>query len=373
MDCDGKVIVQKDKWINVKYICDFEVVKIKFILVLEDYLFGCVLVKNVVDGDIGEVIVSVNDEVMESVFEKLCEVGIKDIQMFYMNDLDQGLYILLMLCVDEMIDKMVVCIVIYCMMCLGELLIEEVVEVLFNCLFYSEEVYDLLKVGCMKFNCCVGCDEIVGLMMLQDDDIFVMIKIFVELCNGKGEVDDIDYFGNCCVCCVGELVENQFCVGFVCVECVVKECFGQVESENLMLYDLINLKLILLVICEFFGLLQLLQFMDQINLLLEIMYKCCVFVLGLGGLMCECVGFEVCDVYLIYYGCVCLIEMLEGLNIGLINLFVLYVYLNEYGFFEMLYCKVVDSKVIDQIDYLLVIEEGCYMIVQVNVVIDEDG
>lgn len=103
------------------------------------------------------------------------------------------------------------------------------------------------------------------------------------------------------------------------------------------------------------------------------MYKCCFLVFGLGGLICECVGFEVCDVYLIYYGCMCLIEILEGLNIGLINSFVMFVCVNKYGFIEIFYCKVEDGKVIDEVSYMLVIEEMCYIVVQVNVLLDVDG
>ncbi|MFP3758157.1 hypothetical protein SB751_30240, partial [Cupriavidus sp. SIMBA_020] len=91
-------------------------------------------------------------------------------------------------------------------------------EALFNRLFYSEEAYDLSKVGRMKFNRRVGRDEIVGPMTLQDDDILATIKILVELRNGKGEVDDIDHLGNRRVRCVGELAENQFRAGLVRVE-----------------------------------------------------------------------------------------------------------------------------------------------------------
>lgn len=88
------------------------------------------------------------------------------------------------------------------------------------------------------------------------------------------------------------------------------------------------------------------------------MYKCCIFVLGFGGLICECVGFEVCDVYVMYYGCLCFIEIFEGLNIGLINLLFVFVCCNEYGFLEIFYCCVVNGVVIDEVDYFFVIEEG---------------
>ncbi|WP_175780925.1 DNA-directed RNA polymerase subunit beta [Burkholderia anthina] len=372
-DRDGKVIVQKDKRINAKHIRDLEAAKTKFISVPEDYLLGRVLAKNVIDGDTGEVIASANDEVTESVLEKLREAGIKDIQTLYTNDLDQGPYISSTLRVDETTDKMAARIAIYRMMRPGEPPTEEAVEALFNRLFYSEEAYDLSKVGRMKFNRRVSRDEIIGPMTLQDDDILATIKILVELRNGKGEVDDIDHLGNRRVRCVGELAENQFRAGLVRVERAVKERLGQAESENLMPHDLINSKPISSAIREFFGSSQLSQFMDQTNPLSEITHKRRVSALGPGGLTRERAGFEVRDVHPTHYGRVCPIETPEGPNIGLINSLALYAHLNEYGFLETPYRKVVDSKVTDQIDYLSAIEEGRYMIAQANAAIDENG
>ncbi|ALL63780.1 DNA-directed RNA polymerase beta subunit [Paraburkholderia caribensis MBA4] len=372
-DRDGKVIVQKDKRINAKHIRDLENAKTKYISVPEDYLLGRVLAKNVVDGDTGEVIANANDEVTESVLDKLREAKIKDIQTLYTNDLDQGPYISSTLRIDETADKMAARIAIYRMMRPGEPPTEEAVEALFNRLFYSEEAYDLSKVGRMKFNRRVGRDEIVGPMTLQDDDILATIKILVELRNGKGEVDDIDHLGNRRVRCVGELAENQFRAGLVRVERAVKERLGQAESENLMPHDLINSKPISSAIREFFGSSQLSQFMDQTNPLSEITHKRRVSALGPSGLTRERAGFEVRDVHPTHYGRVCPIETPEGPNIGLINSLALYAHLNEYGFLETPYRKVTDSKVTDQIDYLSAIEEGRYVIAQANAAVAEDG
>ncbi|CAG9271895.1 RNA polymerase subunit beta [Paraburkholderia unamae] len=372
-DREGKVIVQKDKRINAKHIRDLENAKTTYISVPEDYLLGRVLAKNVVDGDTGEVISNANDEITESVLDKLREAKIKDIQTLYTNDLDQGPYISSTLRIDETADKMAARIAIYRMMRPGEPPTEEAVEALFNRLFYSEEAYDLSKVGRMKFNRRVGRDEIVGPMTLQDDDILATIKILVELRNGKGEVDDIDHLGNRRVRCVGELAENQFRAGLVRVERAVKERLGQAESENLMPHDLINSKPISSAIREFFGSSQLSQFMDQTNPLSEITHKRRVSALGPGGLTRERAGFEVRDVHPTHYGRVCPIETPEGPNIGLINSLALYAHLNEYGFLETPYRKVVDSKVTDQIDYLSAIEEGRYVIAQANAMVAEDG
>ncbi|TAM01590.1 MAG: DNA-directed RNA polymerase subunit beta [Paraburkholderia sp.] len=372
-DRDGKTIVQKDKRINAKHIRDLETAKTTFISVPEDYLLGRVLAKNVVDGDTGEVIANANDEITETVLEKLRDSKIKDIQTLYTNDLDQGPYISSTLRIDETADKMAARIAIYRMMRPGEPPTEEAVEALFNRLFYSEEAYDLSKVGRMKFNRRVGRDEITGPMTLQDDDILATIKILVELRNGKGEVDDIDHLGNRRVRCVGELAENQFRAGLVRVERAVKERLGQAESENLMPHDLINSKPISSAIREFFGSSQLSQFMDQTNPLSEITHKRRVSALGPGGLTRERAGFEVRDVHPTHYGRVCPIETPEGPNIGLINSLALYAHLNEYGFLETPYRKVTDGKVTDQIDYLSAIEEGRYVIAQANAAVAEDG
>lgn len=370
---DGKVIVQKDKRINAKHIRDLENAKTTYISVPEDYLIGRVLAKNVIDAETGEVIANANDEITESVLEKLREAGVKDIQTLYTNDLDQGPYISSTLRIDETTDKTAARIAIYRMMRPGEPPTEEAVEALFNRLFYSEDAYDLSKVGRMKFNRRVGRDEIHGPMTLTDDDILAAIKILVQLRNGKGEVDDIDHLGNRRVRCVGELAENQFRAGLVRVERAVKERLGQAESENLMPHDLINSKPISSAIREFFGSSQLSQFMDQTNPLSEITHKRRVSALGPGGLTRERAGFEVRDVHPTHYGRVCPIETPEGPNIGLINSLALYAHLNEYGFLETPYRKVIDGKVTDQIDYLSAIEEGRYVIAQANAAVDDEG
>ena len=221
-------------------------------------------------------------------------------------------------------------------------------------------------VGRMKFNSRVGRDELTGPMTLSNDDILSVIKILVELRNGRGEIDDIDHLGNRRVRCVGELAENQFRAGLVRVERAVKERLGQAEADNLMPHDLINSKPISAAIREFFGSSQLSQFMDQTNPLSEITHKRRVSALGPGGLTRERAGFEVRDVHPTHYGRVCPIETPEGPNIGLINSLALYARLNEYGFLETPYRKVVDGHVTDQIEYLSAIEEGRYIIAQAN-------
>ncbi|MGH8736758.1 MAG: DNA-directed RNA polymerase subunit beta [Burkholderiales bacterium] len=208
---------------------------------------------------------------------------------------------------------------------------------------------------------------------LSPRDIVEVIRILVELRNGRGEIDDIDHLGNRRVRSVGELAENQFRAGLVRVERAVKERLSQAESDNLMPHDLINAKPISAAIKEFFGSSQLSQFMDQTNPLSEITHKRRVSALGPGGLTRERAGFEVRDVHPTHYGRVCPIETPEGPNIGLINSLALYARTNKYGFLETPYRKVTNTKVTNEIEFLSAIEEGNYVIAQANAQIDKAG
>src|SRR5687768_664682 len=369
----GKVIVQKDKRITIKHVREMQQAGIDKLAVSEEFLLGRVLGHNVVDKETGEVLALANDEITEVLLAKLHESNIEEIHTIYTNDLDQGAYISQTLRIDETTDQMTAQVAIYRMMRPGEPPTEEAVKALFNGLFYAPERYDLSVVGRMKFNRRVGRTELAGPSTLSNEDIIAVIRILVELRNGRGEIDDIDHLGNRRVRSVGELAENQFRSGLVRVERAVKERLGQAESENLLPHDLINAKPISAAIKEFFGSSQLSQFMDQTNPLSEITHKRRVSALGPGGLTRERAGFEVRDVHPTHYGRVCPIETPEGPNIGLINSLALYARTNEYGFLETPYRKVVDSKVTDEIHFLSAIEEGQYVVAQANAAIDDKG
>ncbi|MEA3152518.1 MAG: DNA-directed polymerase subunit beta [Betaproteobacteria bacterium] len=367
----GKQIVAKDKRITVKHVREMEQAGLTRIAVPEDFLLGRTLAQNVIDTSTGEVLANANDEITETVLAKLREAGVERIQTIYTNDLDQGPYISSTLRIDETADQLAAQVAIYRMMRPGEPPTEEAVKTLFNGLFFSEDRYDLSAVGRMKFNRRVGRQELEGPGTLSPDDIVAVIKILVDLRNGRGEIDDIDHLGNRRVRSVGELAENQFRAGLVRVERAVKERLSQAESENLMPHDLINAKPVSAAIREFFGSSQLSQFMDQTNPLSEITHKRRVSALGPGGLTRERAGFEVRDVHPTHYGRVCPIETPEGPNIGLINSLALYARTNTYGFLETPYRKVKDAAVTDEIHYLSAIEEGQYMIAQANAALNE--
>ena len=367
----GKVIVAKDKRITVKHVREMQEANLSKLSVPQEFLLGRVLAQNVIDTESGEVVANANDEITEDLLKKLTDAGIAKIHTIYTNDLDQGSYISQTLRVDETTDQMAAMVAIYRMMRPGEPPTEDSVKTLFNGLFFSEDRYDLSAVGRMKFNRRVGRSELTGAGTLSKEDIVAVIKILVELRNGRGEIDDIDHLGNRRVRSVGELAENQFRAGLVRVERAVRERLSQAESENLMPHDLINAKPVSAAIREFFGSSQLSQFMDQTNPLSEITHKRRVSALGPGGLTRERAGFEVRDVHPTHYGRVCPIETPEGPNIGLINSLALYARTNEYGFLETPYRVVKGAHVTDEIHYLSAIEESKYVIAQANAELDK--
>jgi DNA-directed RNA polymerase subunit beta len=373
VDKNGKVIVTKDKRINAKHIRELEAAGTRLISVPEEYLLGRALARNVVDEDTGEVLAFANEELTETLLAKLRDAGVSSIQTLYTNDLDQGPFISQTLRNDDTVDLTAARVAIYRMMRPGEPPTEDAVEALFHRLFYSEDAYDLSRVGRMKVNSRLNRPDGSGPMVLTNEDILDTIKILVNLRNGKGEVDDIDHLGNRRVRCVGELAENQFRAGLSRVERAVKERLGQAETENLMPHDLINSKPISSAIREFFGSSQLSQFMDQTNPLSEITHKRRISALGPGGLTRERAGFEVRDVHPTHYGRVCPIETPEGPNIGLINSLALFARLNEHGFLETPYRRVQDGKITNEVNYLSAIEESKYMIAQANATLDTDG
>ena len=373
VDKNAKVIVAKDKRITAKHIREMDEAGIKKFAVPEDFLIGRVLATTIINSETGEIVANANDEITENLLAKMIESGIEQIQTLYINDLDHGAYISSTLRSDETADQWAARVAVYRMMRPGEPPTEDAVETLFYGLFYSDERYDLSTVGRMKFNRRVGREAIEGSSVLSNEDIIEVIRILVELRNGRGEIDDIDHLGNRRVRSVGELAENQFRAGLVRVERAVKERLNQAESDNLMPHDLINAKPISAAIKEFFGSSQLSQFMDQTNPLSEITHKRRISALGPGGLTRERAGFEVRDVHPTHYGRVCPIETPEGPNIGLINSLALYARSNEYGFMETPYRKVTDSQVTDEIEYLSAIEEGKYIIAQANAQLDKKG
>ncbi len=368
-----KLLVEKDKRITVRHIRELEKAGVDTLVVPAEYLEQKILAHDVVDKETGELIASANDEITAEMVETMIEKGIDHIQTLYVNDLDQGPYISSTLRIDPSTTKLEALVEIYRMMRPGEPPTKDAAENLFNNLFFNPERYDLSAVGRMKFNRRVGRADSEGSGVLSREDVIDVLKVLIDIRNGRGTVDDIDHLGNRRIRSVGEMAENAFRVGLVRVERAVKERLTLAESEGLMPQEMINAKPVAAAVKEFFGSSQLSQFMDQNNPLSEVTHKRRVSALGPGGLTRERAGFEVRDVHPTHYGRVCPIETPEGPNIGLINSLSVYARTNDYGFLETPYRLVNKGKVTNEIHYLSAIEEGQYVIAQANAELDAKG
>ena len=372
-DKKGKVIVEQDRRISARHAKLIEEAGVKKLVVPEGYLMGKMISSAIIDKESGEVIANANDEITAELLETLKEAGISEIKTLYINEIERGPYISDTLKLDTTSNKLEALVEIYRIMRPGEPPTKDAAESLFSNLFFSSDRYDLSAVGRMKFNRRVGREDLTGEGVLSTDDIVAVLKVLVNIRDGRGEVDDIDHLGNRRVRSVGEMAENQFRVGLVRVERAVKDRLSLADIETLMPQDLVNAKPVSAAIKEFFGSSQLSQFMDQNNPLSEVTHKRRISALGPGGLTRERAGFEVRDVHPTHYGRVCPIETPEGPNIGLINSLAVYARTNSYGFLESPYRKVVGSIVTDEIEYLSAIEEGNFYIAQANINTDTKG
>jgi DNA-directed RNA polymerase subunit beta len=378
-DKKGKVIVEQERRITARHIREIEKAGLTTLTVPAEFLIGKVIAKEIpgdtVDEKTGELIpiAEANTEITEELLENITERTGLEFETIYTNDLDNGPYIADTLRNDPSTNQLEAQVEIYRMMRPGEPPTKDAAENLFKNLFFSPDRYDLSAVGRMKFNRRVGRKEVEGEGVLSNDDIIAVMKVLLDIRNGKGNIDDIDHLGNRRIRSVGEMAENQFRVGLVRVERAVKERLSLAESEGLMPQEIINAKPVSAVIKEFFGSSQLSQFMDQNNPLSEITHKRRISALGPGGLTRERAGFEVRDVHPTHYGRVCPIETPEGPNIGLINSLAVYARTNSYGFLETPYRKVAKGKVTEEIEYLSAIEEGDYVIAQASATLDAKG
>ncbi len=209
------------------------------------------------------------------------------------------------------------------------------------------------------------------------DDIFASINYINNLCHEVGNTDDIDHLGNRRIRSVGELLQNQFRIGFSRMERVIRErmTIQAQDSDMITPQALVNIRPVVAAIKEFFGSSPLSQFMDQNNPLAELTHKRRLSALGPGGLSRDRAGFEVRDVHYSHYGRMCPIETPEGPNIGLISYLATFARINEYGFIEAPYRRVDKEthKVLDEVVYMTADMEDNYVVAQANEPLDEEG
>ena len=212
-------------------------------------------------------------------------------------------------------------------------------------------------------------------MHITRDDILASINYLCCMVQGAGTKDDIDHLGNRRLRCVGELLQNQFRVGFTRLERVIRERMTIQDLDVVTPQSLINIRPVTAVIKEFFGSSPLSQFMDQNNPLAELTHKRRLSALGPGGLSRERASFDVRDIHYTHYGRMCPIETPEGPNIGLINYLASYAKINEYGFIEAPFRKVdkATGKVTDIVEYMTADVEDDYYVAQAAEPLDEEG
>ncbi len=244
-----------------------------------------------------------------------------------------------------------------------------------NDMFFRFDRYDFGKVGRYRMNQRLGREvpEDTENRTFKVEDLIEVVREVIRLNIEQVPADDIDHLGNRRVRPIGELVQNKFRVGLMRMERIAKDRMSTLDIEKLTPSQLVNARPIIAAVKEFFTSSQLSQFMDQTNPLSEIEHKRRMSAMGQGGLDRHRAGFEVRDVHRSHYGRICPVQTPEGPNIGLVGHMALYARLNEYGFLETPYRKVVDGKVTDKIEYLDAYQEEKYVIAQAGEDLNSDG
>ncbi len=346
---------------------------IKEIALLKKDLKSRITLKDIVDPTTGEIIVESNEELSEDNVEKILKLGIETLELLFIDNIHYLPSLRDTLLTDKVTTEQDALIEIYKKLKPGEPPTLRDAKELFNGLFFDPKRYDLSPVGRLKINKRLGIEIPLETKVLTDKDIIEIVRYLLILRSGKGEVDDIDHLGNRRIRSVGELIENQFRIGLVRMEKAVREKMTLTDLEEATPHDLINAKPVIAAVKEFFGSSQLSQFMDQTNPLSEITHKRRLSALGPGGLTRERAGFEVRDVHPTHYARICPVETPEGSNIGLITSLASYAKVNEYGFIESPYRKVVNGVVTDQVDYLSAVEGEKFVIAEASTPVDKKG
>jgi len=254
----------------------------------------------------------------------------------------------------------------------GDLATVDNAKSLIYAMFFLPNRYDLSKVGRYKINQRLSLDKNIEKRVLRPEDLKAMISEIIKLNISQGNPDDIDHLANRRIRAVGELVQNRMRVGMLRLQRITKDRMSVIEGKATP-GQLVNIRPITGVIKEFFMSSQLSQFMDQTNILSELSHKRRLTVAGPGGLSRERAGFEVRDVHRTYYGKICPIATPEGPNVGLVSHLSCYARINEYGFIETPYQKVVKGRITNQIVYLNAHEEEQYIIAPFLTEVDKKG
>lgn len=341
-------------------------------LVLEDNIHNLCFSEDIINQSTGNKLASAGDSISSELLNQIELYKINSFYAFSAEDSTGGLYMLnsLLSCRDISYENALF--EIYSITRPGETPSLEAAELLFHEMFFDHARYDLSSVGRMKIGVRLGIDWDENDTILNQQDMLLILKELISIRNGYGVIDDIDDLGNRRVRSVGEFIENQLRIGSMRMKKAAVEYMATVNVDVVMPFDLVNPKILMAVIKEFFTSSSLSQFMDQNNPLSEITHKRRLSALGPGGLTRDRAGFEVRDVHTSHYGRICPIETPEGQNIGLINSLATCARINKYGFIESPYRRVEGGVVSDGVEYLSAVEERDCNIAQANVLLNED-
>ncbi len=339
------------------------------------------------DPNSGEVLFDSLTQLDDLKLKKLLDLGFKEFNIA--NDLADGIddsiikafktdgeSIKLLKQTEQIEDENDLCAIrIYKVMRPGEPVTAEAAKEFVRKLFFDPERYDLTKVGRMKMNHKLGVTVPEYVTVLTHEDIIKTIQYLIKVKSGHGHIDDRDHLGNRRIRSIGELLANELHNGLVKMQKAIRDKMTTLSGslEELMPHDLIMSKMITSTITEFFTSGQLSQFMDQTNPLSEVTHKRRLSALGEGGLVKERAGFEVRDVHPTHYGRICPVETPEGQNIGLINTLSTYSKVNDLGFIETPYKKVVLGQVTDEIEYYTATQEEGKTIAPGSTKLDKNG
>ena len=371
---DTKELIAKEgSKITKSIIRKMETSGIKTIPISKNELLGRITLKDIVDPSTGEIILEGKEVITEEALNKILSLKIDSLSLLFIDNVHYLPSLRDTLLTDKVNTQEEALLEVYRKLRPGEPPTIAAAKDLFNGLFFDPKRYDLSPVGRLKLNKRLGIDIPLETRVLTDNDIVEIVRYLLGLRTGRGEVDDIDHLGNRRVRRVGELLENQFRIGLVRMERTIKEKMTLTDIETAMPHDIINAKPVIAAVKEFFGSSQLSQFMDQTNPLSEITHKRRLSALGPGGLTRERAGFEVRDVHPTHYGRICPIETPEGPNIGLITSLATYARVNDFGFIEVPYRKVVNGKVTKDIEFLSAIDGEKYVIAEATSPTDKRG
>ncbi len=324
----------------------------------------------------GEVIYAAGTEITEEVLADLEKLNVKNISLIAIDNVTVSAHMRNTLVADKTENREDALLEVYKVIRQEEPTTVEAAANLFARQGFDSSYYDLSAVGRFKMNKRLRVESDKNPeddTLLTKDDILVVLKTLTNIIDKKDDIDDIDNLSNRRVRTVGELFEQNFRIGMIRIERLVREQLASQTIASMEPKDTINAKPLVTLLSEFLGTSQLSQFMDAYNPLAELEHKRLISALGPGGLNRDRAGTDVRDVHATHYGRLCPIHTPEGPNIGLITHMATYARVNKYGFIETPYYKVENGKVTNEMVYLTADEELGYKIAQGNSPTSKDG